>query len=88
MPPLKRYLKMFLLFLGMDVVLACFECGRRYTEIKQLLRVRQLGLALYGICHCGAEFAVNRIWRVTPALDLTGEQGEIWQKQTDIKLLR
>lgn len=51
--------------MGADVI-RCSKCQRAYTSLNDFEHLRSVGLALKGLCRCGAWVSVGALWRKQP----------------------
>lgn len=49
----------------------CFNCGKTFTDIKQLHDIRAVGLAYFGTCpDCGHYVGCQSIWPLQRVIDI------------------
>jgi hypothetical protein len=44
-------------------VIRCSKCQRAYTSLSEFVQVRSIGLALKGLCRCGAWVSCGELWQ-------------------------
>ena len=55
-------------------VIRCSHCQRAYSSLDAFVRVRSLGLALKGLCRCGAWLSVGELWHAKQPEQLVRQQ--------------
>jgi hypothetical protein len=61
-------------------VIRCSKCQRAYTSLADFEQVRSLGLALKGLCRCGAWLSVGALWRKQP----DAQNKRLWGEPTEL----